>query len=1029
MKILVIDVGGTHVKLMVTGCKTRLQFDSGLTLTPKKMVATIKAMTREAGWKYDVIGMGYPGPVVHGHPMVEPHNLGKGWVGFDFGRAFGKPVKIINDAAMQALGSYEGKRMLFLGLGTGLGSALIVDGVVEPLELAHLPFKKGRTYEDYVGMRGLERLGKKKWRKAVAEVVKLLKAATQADYVVLGGGNSRLIKKFRRARTWATITTPFAAVSGCGPSRSTHRNTRRSINRPIYGGAMSANDRVAFGAPGIEPRWTSSAKEGFGTSYHTSCRMWFTLSHGIVNEIYYPSVDQPNTRDFQYLITDGETFCHEEKSDLVHELEYPIKGCLFYKLTNSEPKGRYKLVKQILTDPHRSVLLVHTKLEILDDKLKDKLRLYALLAPHIERSGAGNTGRCEDISGSKLLHARRNGFHLVMGCTTHFSRMSVGYAGASDGWQDLRNYKMDWEFTLAEDGNVALTGEIDPRRGTEFTVAIAMGQSFQSAAAKLLQSLAYPFDKHREGYERQWKRAFSDAAHEYPKDTGDGGGMVRLSRCVLLSHEDKVFEGALVASMSIPWGETKGDYDLGGYHLVWTRDLVQSATALLATGQGNTPLRAMIWLAVIQRADGSFPQNSWINGRMYWAGLQLDEIAAPILLAWRLRREGVTLGQCNPSGMIRKAAAFLLLEGPVTGQDRWEENAGYSPSTLAGIIAGLVCAADFEEEQADKDFILAYADWMEEHVEEWTVTTRGDLVPGKPRHYIRINPADPIAPDPDADPNTTMIQVANGGGLHHARNLVGGDFLHLVRYGIKAHDDPIILSSVEVIDRVLKRELPQGPCWRRYNHDGYGQYPDGSAFDGGGEGRSWPILTGERGHYELAAGRDPLSYIKAMEAFGNEGGMISEQLWDAEDLPNGRMKKGAPTGAAMPLCWSHAEYISLVRSRHDGVCFDRVEPAYQRYIAKPVKSGHEMWTLRHQIRRMPRKKTLRVIVGNEAMIVWTMDNWATSSRTETICNGALNVWYADFATEKLPAGAAVEFTFFWKKAQQWEGRNYSVKIK
>jgi glucoamylase len=792
---------------------------------------------------------------------------------------------------------------------------------------------------------------------------------------------------------------------------------------------MNANEpTAAFGAPGIEPRWTSSAKEGFGTAYHTSCRLWFTLSHGIVNEIYYPSVDQPNTRDFQYLISDGESFCHEEKCDLDHEMEYPEKGCLFYRLTNTERTGRYRIIKHILTDPHRSVLLIRTKLEISDPALKNKLRLYALLAPHINGSGAGNSARCLEISGSKLLHAQRGNFHLIMGCTTHFTRMSAGYAGASDGWQDLQNFKMDWAFPTAENGNVALTGEIDPGRGDEFTLAIAMGQSSPSAAAKLLQSLADPFEKHREGYLRQWKRTVVDAAHEFHEHTGDRGATYRLSRCILLSHEDKVFEGAIVASMSIPWGETKGDNDLGGYHLVWTRDLVQSATALLATGQTGTPLRAMIWLAVIQRPDGSFPQNSWINGRMYWTGLQLDEIAAPILLAWRLRREGLSLGQCDPCPMIRLAAAFLMLEGPVTAQDRWEENAGYSPSTLAAIIAGLVCAADFAVPAADKEFILDYADWLETHVEDWTVTTCGELAPDLPRHYIRINPTDPITPDPHADPNTTMLQIQNGGGLHAARNVVGGDFLHLVRYGIRAASDSLVRSSIEVIDRVLKRDLPQGPCWRRYNHDGYGQKPDGSAFDGTGEGRAWPILTGERGHYELAAGQDPMPFIKAMEEFGNQGGMISEQLWDADDLPNGKMQKGRPTGAAMPLCWSHAEYISLVRSRHDGVCFDRVEPAYQRYVAKPVTSRYEMWTLRHQIRRIPRQKILRVILANEAAVTWSADRWAATNNIETTRQEALNLWFADFATENLRTGAVLEFTFFWKTAGRWEGRNFAVTV-
>ena len=192
MKILVIDVGGTHVKVLATGHKQRVEFPSGSKMTPAKMIVMVRAAT--VGWKYDAVSIGYPGPVVHGRPIGEPRHLGSGWLGFDFKKAFGRPVKIVNDAAMQALGSYQGGRMLFLGLGTGLGSALIVDNVLEPMELAHLPYKKGQTYEDYVGLTGLERQGKKKWRHQVNEVVRQLKSAVQADYVVLGGGNARLLK-------------------------------------------------------------------------------------------------------------------------------------------------------------------------------------------------------------------------------------------------------------------------------------------------------------------------------------------------------------------------------------------------------------------------------------------------------------------------------------------------------------------------------------------------------------------------------------------------------------------------------------------------------------------------------------------------------------------------------------------------------------------------------------------------------------------------------------------------------------------
>jgi glucoamylase len=789
---------------------------------------------------------------------------------------------------------------------------------------------------------------------------------------------------------------------------------------------------VAFGAPGIEPRWTSSAKEGLGTAYHTSCRLWFTLSHGIVNEIYYPHVDQPNTRDFQFLISDGETFCHEEKRDLDHKLEYPERDCPFYRLTNTERNGRYRLVKQVLTDPHRSVLLVHARLEVLDQSLRGKLKLYALLAPHLARYGAGNSGWCTGISGLKLLRAERGDTHLVMGCSTNFSRRSVGYVGASDGWQDLMDdFKMDWEFCSAENGNIALTGEIDLQRNNEFTIGIAFGGSWQGAGTKLLQSLAEPFDSQRENYIHQWQRTVVNPKYDFAGQTSDGGHLYRLSRCVLLAHEDKNFQGALVASMSIPWGETKKDNDLGGYHLVWTRDLVQSATALLASGQTGTPLRALIWLAAIQRTDGSFPQNSWINGCAYWTGLQLDEIAAPILLAWRLRREGVDLGLFDQCVMILRAATFLILQGPVTSQERWEENAGYSPSTLATIIAGLVCAADFAKKSHHKiveDFIFVYADWLAEHLEEWTVTTSGELVKDIPCHYLRINPTDPQAPDAHADPNATMIQIGNDGGIHPARNIVGGDFLQLVRLGIRDANDPIVRDSIKVIDHILKRDLPQGPCWRRYNHDGYGQKDDGSAFDGTGVGRSWPILTGERGHYELAAGRDSKPFISAMEKFANEGGMISEQLWDDENTPVCEMKPGQPTGAAMPLCWSHAEYVSLVRSQHDGVCFDRIEPAFQRYVANPVKSRHEIWSFRHQLRRMPHGKILRIILAEEATVVWSCDHWTTTNKLEAGEVGALDLCFTDIPTRAMPADLVVEFTFFWKKDQRWEGKNYSVTV-
>lgn len=783
---------------------------------------------------------------------------------------------------------------------------------------------------------------------------------------------------------------------------------------------------TAFGAPGIEPRWTSSAKDGIGTAYHSASCIWFTLSHGIINEIYFPHVDSPNTRDLQFLITDGESFCHEERRDLLHETEYPEENALFYRLTNSDREGRYRLVKEIVVDPHSSVLLMHTRLEILDAKLRGKLRLYALLAPHMKGTGKNNSAWLCGVGGRKLIEVQREDIDLSFGCAPDFTRRSVGYVGFSDGWQDLMdNFKMDWEFDEAVNGNIALIGEIDLSDGMQFTLGVGFGHTPHSACAHLQQAFATPFADQREKYVSQWQR--TRAKVDLSAHTKDGGSMMRLSQCLLLAHEDKIFQGAFVASLSIPWGDTKDDTDRGGYHLVWTRDMVQTATALLACGQTESPLRALIWLACVQAADGSLPQNSSISGEAYWKGIQLDEVAVPILLAWRLQQADA-LRDFDPWMLVSRAARYLILHGPVTAQERWEENSGYSPSTLATIIASVVCAAEFARGRKDKlaaDFLLDYADWLSAHLEEWMVTSRGELVKGKPRHYVRVTPADPTQAVASPNPDEAEIFLANGGGKHPARNIVGGDFLQLVRLGVRAADDPVIVDSLAVIDRVLKRDLPQGPCWRRYNHDGYGQKPDGEAYDGTGEGRCWPILSGERGHYELAAGRDALPFIEALEKFANEGGMLPEQLWDADDLPEEKMKRGSPTGAAMPLCWAHAEYATLVRSHKDGVCFDRIEPVYQRYAKAKTGSKTEVWTLAHQPQRIAQGKTLRIITEKAATIHWSFDGWTTANDLVTRDAG-FGCWFADLPSAKLSTGTRIDFTFLWQEG--WEGKDFQIEI-
>lgn len=389
--------------------------------------------------------------------------------------------------------------------------------------------------------------------------------------------------------------------------------------------------------------------------------------------------------------------------------------------------------------------------------------------------------------------------------------------------------------------------------------------------------------------------------------------------------------------------------------------------------------------------------------------MQLDEVAAPILLAWHLHKADA-LGLFDPWTIISRAARYLILHGPITRQERWEEASGYSPGTLAAILAGLVITAEFARGRGDKNtaqFVIDYADWLSAHIEEWTVTTCGELLPGRPRHYIRITPADCDDPHATAQPDTATLRIANGGGEYPTRNVVGGDFLSLVRLGLRDPHDPIILDSLAVIDAVIKHDLRQGPCWQRYNHDGYGQHANGAPFDGAGVGGAWPLLTGERGHYELAAGRDPLPFIKALERFSNAGGMLPEQVWFDPPLAGTRFEPGLPTGSAMPLCWAHAEYLSLVRSRADGLPFDHIAPAYERYVRRRSTSDLEMWTSTHRRTRMSAGKTLRVITGRATAIQWRVDGGPAGQLTAR--ESSLGLWFADLPSAKFLAGAQIEF--------------------
>lgn len=796
--------------------------------------------------------------------------------------------------------------------------------------------------------------------------------------------------------------------------------------------AKSRERREAFGWPGIEPRWTHGSKDGVGTAYSASSRIWFTLWNGVITEVYYPTVDRPQMRDLQYLITDGKSFFHEEKRHLHTKVERLSLHALDYRMTNSDPKGRYTIIKDVITDPHLPCVLQHTRLTG-DPEFLSRLRIYALCAPHIEIGGWHDNAYVIEVDERQILTAESRGTWLALLATLPFARLSCGYVGRSDGWTDLAdNFQMDWEFDRALNGNVALTGEIALSGAREFTLGLALGNSLHSAVTTLFQALAVPFKEHRERYREQWSRPCT-GLKPLERASGDQGKLYHGSLSVLLAHEDKSYPGALIASLSIPWGEAKGDEEMGGYHLVWTRDMVNSATGLLAAGHTETAFRALIYLAASQQPDGGFPQNFWLHGEPYWRGIQLDEVAFPILLAWRLRREN-GLRDFDPYPMVKRAASYLIRHGPATQQERWEEAGGYSPSTLASNIAALICAAGFAREQGDNvsaQFLEEYADFLECHVDPWTVATDGTLIAGVRRHFIRIHPVDVHDPCPDEDPNRGILAIANRPpGLPRespAKEIVDAGFLELVRYGIRKPDDPIVVDSLQVIDALLKVDTPFGPCWHRYNHDGYGQREDGGPFEGWGKGRAWPLLTGERGHYELAAGRNVQSFIQAMERFASPTGLLPEQIWDEPDRPETHMVLGRPTGSAMPLMWAHAEYIKLLRSVSDGQVFDVIPEVAQRYLGTRKECRLlEIWKPNRQVCSVKKGYTLRIQASASFRLHWSRDNWQNVEDTLSSPT-ALGIEFVDFPvapTQQVP----IRFTFFWTGSGRWEGRDYEIAI-
>ena len=686
-------------------------------------------------------------------------------------------------------------------------------------------------------------------------------------------------------------------------------------------GAARAAD--APGAPGEVATWTEGDKDGMGTAVGTASKAWLTLDDGELTEVYAPDLGTPSIRDLQFVVTDGRSFAEREREDARHTTRLADPRSLTYRQVNTARSKRWRITKTYVTDPRRAAVLVDVRLESLTGR---PYKLYALLDPALSNSGDDDVGE----SAGRTLVARDDKLASALRTDPAPTRVSSGYLGRSDGWTDLSSdFRMNWSYArAAEKGNVAQIAElpVTGKRGhRRATLALGFGASGTAAASTAGAALAGGFERAADRYAAGWHAYLGGLAR--PRSAARHRTLYDVSAMVLAGLEDKTYRGAGIAApaMAWVWGTIPG-YS-GPYHLVWSRDLYQVATAQIAAGDRAAAGRALDYLWNRQQADdGCFPQNSNLDGTPHWPNLQLDEVADPILLASQLRRS-----DAETWSHVERAAGCIMRRGP-TSQERWENAEGYSPATIAAEIAALVCAADIAERNRAAATAATYrakADEWQRAVERWTRATNGPLS-DRP-YYLRLTT------DGDANAGTTYT-IGDGGPTIDQRRVVDTSFLELVRLGVKRADDPGIRSTLPVVDRELGVRTPRGQFWHRYNHDGYGETPDGGPFPGdGNRGRLWPLLAGERGEYELAAGepRAAAARLDAIAATASEGEMLPEQVWDDQPPAGGpEFAPGTGTGSATPLGWTHAQFIRLAWSLDAGRPVEQPRAVACRYVMR-----------------------------------------------------------------------------------------------
>lgn len=757
---------------------------------------------------------------------------------------------------------------------------------------------------------------------------------------------------------------------------------------------------TAFGSPGVPPTWSSSDKDFITTALGTS-RLWATVGHGIINEVYWPSTGSPQIRDLSFYLV-GNTRWIDLKRVQRYRLSAP-EPCL-PALTVTHTGDDYQLVLDILPDPRRDVLLVRYSIE-------GAYRLVMIVAPHLDSTGTANHAWIDE----GVVYAARGNAALCLSASEPLISLSCGYVGASDGWQDLNEHGLlTYGFIEANNGTVALTAEVTGAKGV---LALGFAETSLGALTLVRTALAEKFESVREEFLQAWR--LWGGKLNLPNPSKELGSAALFSATVLKIHEDRTYPGAVVASLSTPWGNRTDT--LGGYHLVWPRDATLSAFALLGANQIDDVKRMLGHLIALQTPKGDWPQNYYPNGKPFWTGIQLDEAAFPVLLSAKLREIGVAEVQ-GTALMVRAAVGFIARSGPGTDQDRWEESAGINPFTLAVAISALIAALPWlSSEQAAYATALAN-DWND-RIESWCYVTGTPLARrcGVSGYYIRIAP-----PGNNGNLDTRLELSNREGETIAASALVSMDFSYLVRLGLRSALDPRIVETIKVVDQILSVKTPSGTLYHRYNEDGYGEQADGSPFAGHGIGRGWPLLVGERGHLALQAGEDPLPYLKTMHNCASTGGLLPEQVWDSAAIDDRGLFPGRPSGSAMPLLWSHAEFLKLLIARANGRPLELlhdVEKHFGSARARHVRVRH--WRAGVPFSILERNVSLLIEDCRPFTLHWGVNAWEQIQDRDASA-GPWGLWGVRFLAAELSGYTRLDFTR--KYIDGWEGVDHSLVL-